>query len=193
MDENIVVAANFREIPVSVTMTIPQDKFDLSGALQPGTVYYLNDLSVDSTFSVTPEGLAAFSVELAPFQSRIFLFSDSAMFAIVTSVDQASDGETRHFSIDQCYPNPVSAGGSTSVRYSLGGTPGSIHEVRLDMFDGLGRMVLRASMIERTTGTHTEPLDLSGLPPGQYRLRIYTRDSRTQNQWSDTHGITILR
>jgi glycosidase len=192
VDENIIVAANFRDIPVSITMAIPQDKLDLIQALQPGKTYYLNDLSVDSTFSISPEGLSDFAFSLAPFQSRILLFSDTAMFSLVTGIDGMSARMARSFSIDQVYPNPARSGGSTNIRFTLGTTSGGSCEVRMALFDGLGRLVLRTPMLELTTGTHTQPLDLASLPPGQYMLYLQARAPRTGIQWSGSSGVTIL-
>ncbi len=191
-DQNIIAAANFRDIPVTVTLSIPADKLETAKELQPGTAYFLNDLMADSTFSITTEGLAAFTFDLAPFQSRLLLFSDSAMFALVTGLSGDTPDADRSFSLGPNYPNPVTAGMSTTVQYSLGGSPGSSHDVRFAVYDMLGRVVFTTPPLERITGTHMQPLDLGALPAGQYLLRISATGTNGGAVWSRSRGLTIL-
>ncbi|MBE0643613.1 MAG: hypothetical protein IH600_06000 [Bacteroidetes bacterium] len=191
LDENIIAATNFRDIPVTVTLSIPAEKLETSEILAAGTQYYLNDLMADSTFSVTTDGLASFSFDLAPFQSRVMLFSDSALFALVTNVETIAN-DALPFSLGQNYPNPVPCGGTTTVRYSLGGMAGNRHEVRFLVYDHMGREVLRTPSVERMAGAHAQPLNVSGLPSGQYLLRLESTDQRTLARWSKTTGMTIV-
>lgn len=193
LDENIIVAANFRDVPVTVTFSVPQDKLDLDEPIEPGSNWYMNDLLVDSTFSISAEGLGAFTFDLAPFQSRAFLFSDSAMFSLVTGIESDASGDIETFALESFYPNPVSRGASTMVRYTLGGSAGSSHQVRFTVTDLLGRELPGASLIERQRGTHMQPIETSALPAGQYRLRVTATEEGAGAVWTQSRGITILR
>jgi glycosidase len=193
IEGNIVVASNFRDVRVPVTLNVPQDALDLTEPLQAGRTYYLNDLSVDSSFAVTAGELASFTFSLAPFQSRIFLFADTSLFPTVTGIETPTDGTVSPFRLGTNYPNPVSSGGSTTITYSLGGSPGDVHEIGFTIYDRMGRERLRIPLLERISGTHAETLDLSVLPSGQYWLRLQSRHQRTLKEWTQTRGLTILR
>ena len=191
VDQNFITAANFRDVPVSVTLSIAQNDLDVSEPLEPGRTYYLNDMSVDSTFLVTTEQLSSFSFDLKAFQSRIFLFSDSAHFPVVTSVQSPEDAAAGDYALGQNYPSPASAGGLTTVDYRLGGAPGAGHSVHFLMYDQLGREVLRSASLQRAAGVHSHALDLGGVPAGQYMLRMVARELRTGEVTTIVRGIVI--
>ncbi|MDT8323169.1 MAG: alpha-amylase family glycosyl hydrolase [Bacteroidota bacterium] len=192
MDENIITAASFRDRALTVTMTVDESALDLGAALESGRTYYMNDMLADSTFSVTRDELASFTVDLLPYQSRVLLLSDSAFFPLVTGVKEppATAGAYRLF---QNYPNPVPAGSASTLRYRLGDAPGSMHEVVAVVYDALGRELLRTPVLERAAGTHSQPLDTATLPAGQYLLRIVVRNLRRGTTWTDSTGLSVLR
>lgn len=191
VDENFITAANFRDVPVSVTLNIAQSDLDVSEPLEPARTYYLNDMSVDSTFLITTEQLASFSFELEAFQSRMFLFSDSAHFPIVTGVHSPGDAVAGDYALEQNYPNPAPAGGVTMMDYRLGGTPGTEHTMHFLMYDQLGREVLRSASMQRTTGVHSHTLDLGNLHAGHYMLRMVAREVRTGEITTTVRGIVV--
>ncbi len=193
IEGNIVVAANFSDRRVPVTLNIPSNVLDLEAPLQPGRTYYLNDLSVDSSFAVSAEDLASFAFSLAPFQSRILLFADTSLFPTVTGIETPSDGAASRFALGGNYPNPVSEGGTTTVPYSLGGHPGDEYELRFVVYDRMGREQLRTPLLVRHSGTHAESLELAHLPAGQYWLRVQASNRNTREAWTQTRGISILR
>jgi len=190
-DQNFITAANFRDVPVSVTLNIVQSDLDVSKPLEPGRTYYLNDMSVDSTFLVSTEQLASFSFDLEAFQSRIFLFSDSAHFPVVTSVHSLDDAAAGDYALGQNYPSPAPAGGVTTIDYRLGGIPGNGHNVHFLMYDQLGREVLRSASLQRMAGAHSHPLDLGTLPAGLYMLRMIARELRTGEVTTMVRGIVV--
>ncbi|MBR9974487.1 MAG: hypothetical protein KFF77_02810 [Bacteroidetes bacterium] len=192
-EENIVVAANFRNVPVTVTLDLPEDKLDVSTPPEPGSVWYMNDLMVDSTFSITAEGLSAFGFDLAPYQTRVFVLSDSAHFALVTSVPSLENGSAGSFSLEGSFPNPLPAGSIANVRYTIGGQAGSVHQLRFEVYDVLGREVWRSAMYERRMGTYMQPLGLRGVRPGSYRLRVIATDARGMPAWTASSALTVIR
>lgn len=193
LDENIVVAANFRNVPVSVTLDLPEDRLELTASPEPGSTWYMNELMVDSTFSVTTEGLSAFGFDLAPYQTRVFLLSDSAYFSLITSITAPEPGSVGAFALDGSYPNPLPAGSTANIRYTLGGPAGSMHQLRFVLFDLLGREVWRSATLERRMGTHVQPLELRGVRPGSYRLRVIATDALGEPSWTAQRALTVIR
>ncbi|MDX9758114.1 MAG: alpha-amylase family glycosyl hydrolase [Bacteroidota bacterium] len=193
LDENIIVAANFRDIPVTVTLDVPVDKLELSAPPLADDVLYLNDLMVDSTFSLRGEDLRAFRFDLAPFQTRTLLLSDSAMFALVTGMTPLRDAAPMTFGIDATFPNPLPSGHASTIRYTLDGPIGQRSIVRCTVHDQLGRERFRGAPWERARGTHSESIDLGSLPAGQYHLRLQATDPSTGMIRMDTRPVTILR
>ncbi|MCB2203980.1 hypothetical protein KQI65_04470 [bacterium] len=191
-DENLITTANFTQNPVTVTVDLAAAGMNLSSPLEDGMTYYLNDMLADSTFALTREQLASFSCDLLPFQSRILLFSDSAYYPIVTGIAEvpAAIGD---FALEQLYPNPLTAGSNGTLRYTLGGAPGSEHEVTITVFDALGREVLRTPALLRSAGTHSQPLRTAALPAGHYRLRMESVNQHSGSRWTSTGAFSILR
>lgn len=192
VDQNFMTIANFRDIGVPVTVELPLTDLDVSTPLETGRTYYLNDLMIDSTFTVTMDDLSALNFDLAPFQSRILLFSDSAMFPLVTSVRELPAGATQGFRLLQNYPNPVPADSPMSIQYDLGGAEGSRYTVHIVLIDQLGREVHRSPALDRTRGTHHQLLDLSGIPAGHYSCRVIARGAAGAAFWTEVIGVTVL-
>ncbi len=192
-DENIVTAASFLDRPASVTLSIEESMLDLGEALEEGRMYYMNDMLADSTFAVTAEDLAAFTFDVMPFQSRVFVFSDSAFYPMVTSVHAPPAADDGAYRLYQNYPNPVPAGAGTMLRYRLGGAPGSVQSVSAVVYDALGREVLRTPVLQRASGTHSQPLETASLPAGRYLLRMIATGARGSVQWTGSMGFTVLR
>jgi hypothetical protein len=87
-----------------------------------------------------------------------------------TSVDQSPAGLPAQFSLRQNYPNPFNP--STTITFEL---PRST-EVRLSVFDVLGREVSVLVNENRNAGVHEVRFDGSGLPSGVYFCRIQAGD-----------------
>jgi hypothetical protein len=68
----------------------------------------------------------------------------------------------------EVYPNP--SYGKARVRYDL---PASA-DLEIEVFDVLGRSLMRRSLGLRQAGQHEEEIDLSGLPVGTYMVRMST-------------------
>ncbi len=71
------------------------------------------------------------------------------------------------------YPNPT----SSQLNIDLDGMPAGM--IALDVTDALGRQVRRIQTFTDPLGTLRTALDLTGCPPGNYYLRVTTRDGET--------------
>ena len=87
-----------------------------------------------------------------------------------TSVDQSLAGMPAQFSLSQNYPNPFNPG--TTITFGL---PKST-DVRLSVFDVLGREVSVLVHERRNAGVHEVKFDGSGLASGVYFCRIQAGD-----------------
>lgn len=74
--------------------------------------------------------------------------------------------ETRALSLEKLFPNPVQE--TVTVRYAV---PSDIQDVRLELFDLLGRQV-RLLQPDATEGRHELQIDANRLSSGTYILRI---------------------
>jgi len=73
-------------------------------------------------------------------------------------------------SLDAPAPNPVH--GTTRLSYALP----AASDVRLTLYDAIGRLVWRRDEVGRPAGTHSVDLDASALAAGVYVLRLVTED-----------------
>ena len=80
--------------------------------------------------------------------------------------DPANTELPSQITLDQNYPNPFNP--VTRIQYSLP----EQHDVRLEVFDILGRSVALLVNESRNAGTHTVPFDAAGLSSGVYIYRI---------------------
>lgn len=78
--------------------------------------------------------------------------------------------------LGQNFPNPVRS--HTTVPFSLDADA----PVALDVFDALGRHVLRVAEGEYTAGDHTASLDASGLASGVYVVRLRAGEALLQRR-----------
>jgi len=72
--------------------------------------------------------------------------------------------------LDQNFPNPFS--GKTTIRFHLKGTS----DIRLDVFDLLGRRVFTPVESRLAAGPHQVDLDATRLVPGTYLYRLQTEE-----------------
>jgi hypothetical protein len=70
------------------------------------------------------------------------------------------------FALEQNYPNPFNP--STGIRYQVSGTS----EVRLEVFDMLGRKVAMLVNEQKASGTYTATFNAAGLASGMYFYKL---------------------
>ncbi len=88
------------------------------------------------------------------------------------AVKDRSDARPDGFALAQNAPNPFNP--TTAISYQLS----AVSQVRLDVFDALGRRVRTLVNATQTAGSHSATFDAAGLPSGIYTYRL-TVGSRT--------------
>jgi hypothetical protein len=100
---------------------------------------------------------------------------------MITSVESSVSRLPLWFSLEQNYPNPCNP--STTIRFEL---PKS-SDVRLSVFDMLGREVSVLVNERRGAGVHEVRFDASGLSSGIYFYRLQA------GTYVDTRKLLMIR
>ena len=87
----------------------------------------------------------------------------------VTSVHDAPTSPSG-IALDQNYPNPVTAGSGTLLRYTLSSTPSE--PLALRVYDVLGRLVREQPVAAGRAGVHSLTLQTTVLPAGVYTYAL---------------------
>lgn len=165
--KEVVIVGNFGVTPGEVEVTFPN----------AGTWYeFFSDTELELADPFA-------SIALEPGQARIYTDVDvPSPDGNVYSVDD-EDGATTPdaFRLDAAYPNPFAA--TTSFTYALP----SASDVRIDVFDVLGRRVAVLADGLQIAGTHRATLDGAALGSGTYLVRL-TADGQTA-----TAKVTLAR
>jgi len=103
---------------------------------------------------------------------NIFKYRSNHLADVTVAVNRSPS--EHGFRIDHLYPNPLSAtsaGGSV-----LGFTTEYTTDVKVQIFDNLGRLLVTALDARLAGGTHTYRLSSAGLSPGSYHVRVTAGD-----------------
>jgi hypothetical protein len=100
---------------------------------------------------------------------------------LVTSVEHSAHDLPREFMLQQNYPNPFNP--TTVVRYQIPGAS----QVRLVVYDMLGREVAVLVNGKEEAGYHTAMFDGSGLASGVYLYRL------TSGSYTETRKMVLVR
>jgi N-acetylneuraminic acid mutarotase len=106
----------------------------------------------------------------------------------VTGVDEAFDALPTWFALEQNYPNPFNP--TTVIRYGVPGTRGpglGTSNVRLVVYDLLGREVATLVDGNKPAGVHEVKCDAAGLASGVYLYRLMAGD------FVETKKLTVLK
>ena len=138
--------------------------------LQPGYGYR-------GAWSVYPY-FASDKIILSDMQSGLFVFNlDDATVAI----EPSPTGIPMAFTLGAAYPNPFTE--ATTLPFTLDAPA----DIRLVLFDAVGREVAIVAEGAYEAGTHTPSVDGSGLPSGVYLARL------TAGGRSTTQRLTLLK
>jgi hypothetical protein len=110
-------------------------------------------------------------------------FSEPVAVAVAAGTGHAA-GVPMESRLLQNYPNPFNP--VTTIVYRVGGSEG-LHEVRLEIFDVLGRRVATPVDERVAPGLHEVSFDASGLAGGVYLCRMST------DGWSGTIRLAVMR
>lgn len=108
-------------------------------------------------------------------------WSETWQFTIPLNVDTDQPSEILDFALEQSYPNPFQS--ATTIRYAL---PDAA-EVKLEVFDTLGRRVHVLENGLKPAGWHEAMFDATSLSNGTYFYRL------TAGSFSDTKSMVLLR
>ena len=143
--------------------------------------------SADDVFSgalplPTAPGTVAYYIEATDELGRLArrpAGAPSALYRFDVGADQTSPPEAPR--LDAIRPNPFS--GRATIAYRLP----EATDVRLEVYDLLGRRVAVLAEGERSARTHTVTLDGSGLASGVYLVRLLAGDRQ------DTRQVVVVR
>ncbi len=192
INENVIVAASFSSSANTVRLNVAESALALSRPLDAAARYYLNDMLNDTTFVVTKATLGAIEFGLAPWQSRVLLLSDTALFPFTTSTGSvpALPGTLE---LGGVYPHPLRlAGDGASLTYTVPAAYAG-HRVTLTVHDALGRVLARLAEGEAGAGTHAATIPAGTFPAaGLAALRLTVTDNRTGASEIRTLPVLVL-
>jgi len=172
MEQNGIAAINFSSSSVNVTLNIDTENLILkNNLLLSEQTLYLNDVLNDTVYTVDPVDLSAFTLDLEPWQSAVFVLADSIIH-LKTGIHPLHTGNSQPyaFSLVQNYPNPFNMETEIFYTISAGG------QVELKVFDLLGREV--------------DTLVNQPQPAGRYSVRWHGND---QNGCPMSSGVYIIQ
>lgn len=160
-DEDIIGLINMGDRNVGANLKLPVEEMNLDSS----KTYYLTDLINGEYFQSDYAGLVNISIPAEKYTTRILSLADTV--AIVVSVEDNYDETVpNEFSISQNYPNPFNP--ATKISYSLP----EADEVKLRIYDALGREVSLLVDGFKNAGRHTVEFNGRNLSSGVYFYRI---------------------
>ena len=160
--DNVVGVVNMGDDAVGAVLALPAAAM----GLDPATTYYLTDLLTGEAQSGTGADLAAVTVAVPPFTTRLFAVADSVVTVPTADEPAAPGAGPVALRLEPNVPNPFA--GVTMLSYSVG-APG---HVRLAVYDVLGREVARLVDGPVPAGHHSSTFDGSALAVGVYLCRL---------------------
>ncbi|KUG26042.1 hypothetical protein ASZ90_004125 [hydrocarbon metagenome] len=159
--ENVIGAINMGDIAVGLNLYLPVSDMNLDST----KTYYLTDLINGDYFQSDYHGLKNITIPIEKYTTRIMSLADTV--AIVVSVDEGMDRSVpKEFSISQNYPNPFNP--TTKITFSLP----EAGNVKLGIFDALGREVKLLVDRFENAGKHTVEFNGKNLSSGVYFYRV---------------------
>ncbi|MCX6120642.1 MAG: alpha-amylase family glycosyl hydrolase [Ignavibacteriales bacterium] len=173
-NDKVVVLNNFYSNNVNTIVTIPRDSLRFDST----KTWYVNDiLNGESTTVNTSSSLDVFDIDLAPFQSRILIFSNSPIYNGVME----NEAKPKVFKLDQNFPNPFNP--STHINYSLAQSG----FVSLKVYNTLGENVQTLVSDYKHLGDYSLTFNGNRLSSGIYFLRLQ------QGSLTSTKKLLLLK
>lgn len=131
--------------------------------------------------SVSTSGSYNYSVSAVDEAGNLSGVSAEAAVDIVVTSNEIRNGIPTEFSLNQNYPNPFNP--TTEIRYQLAENS----EVKLQVFDMLGRNVETLVNGRKSAGSYTVTFNAQSLPSGMYIYRIEARN------FSQTRKLMLVK
>jgi hypothetical protein len=173
-NDKVVVLNNFYSNNVNTIVTIPRDSLRLDSTK---TLYVNDALNGESTAVNTSSSLDVFDIDLAPFQSRILIFSNSPIYNGVME----NEAKPKMFKLDQNFPNPFNP--VTHINYSLAQSGFA----SLKVYNILGESVETLVSDYKHMGDYSLTFNGDRLSSGVYFLRLQ------QGSLSSTKKLLLLK
>ena len=162
---------------VKGTPAVGDDVLTVEGDVVNAIVYRTDD----DVFGICGEGtLIGGAIPAAPCDSEAGRSALAAALAQLGTAVSAEDGAEVDLSVATA-PNPTAAAATVSFGLAAAG------DVRVALFDALGRRVAVVAERAYGAGRHAEALDVSALPAGVYVVRVVAPDG------ARTARLTVAR
>ena len=170
LDQNGLTVVNFSgtDQTVQIDLTAPNG-LAFTEDIHPGTTYFLNNLYSNTHQEILGSTLGAVTVSLPPYGTAIYTVSttlDTLKISNPVSSVSAAQPLPMTFGLEQNYPNPFNP--TTVISYQLS----VVSQVKLVVFDILGREVAAPVNGVQAQGKYTVRFDGSSLASGLYFYRI---------------------
>jgi cyclomaltodextrinase len=188
-DQNGMTVANFSSSDVTVSVDAAAGALKFSGGLQSSALYYLNNLTENTREQRAGSTLGSIILTLPAYGSAVFTIATTPDTLVIPNPVVAVGGEQEgptHFALEQNYPNPFNP--STDIRYSVPASGDrAAGEVRLAIYDLLGREVRVLVNARQSAGTYTVSFDAAGLASGVYLYRL------SAGSFAQTRKMVLVR
>ncbi len=187
----VLVLASFSSLSESVTLSIRESDLELRIPLDPARPLYFNECLHDSlSRAIDPSALSHITESLAPWESRVFVLTDSAWFALTSASSPTSLPQSPR--IVSIYPHPWNpAFGAATLRVDL---PGSLRgTITLELVDGVGRVTALPLPDGGDAGVHLLSLPSAlARTSGYHALRMRWTDATGQSRY-EQRALLIMK
>ncbi len=187
-NQNGLAVVNVADNPISTSLDLSTAQLKFDGT--PDSVY-ANELYGDTHIRIARASLNAFPVSLPAYGTAIYTISTTLdtlhLVQLPTSV-RAVSPTPEAYKLEQNYPNPFNP--STTIQYTVGGTRGQglgASEVRMVIYDVLGREVATLVNARQSPGTYEVRFDGLHLSSGIYFYRL------TAGAFAATRAMLLLK
>lgn len=196
LNQNGLTVVNVKSTNQSTILNLTtQYALKISNGIQPGTLYYLNNIYSNTRESILGSSLDSVTVTLPPYGSAIYTVSltpDSVIIENPIVSVYEPYAIPQEFVLSQNYPNPFNP--TTNFQFSIASMPAGVHGTQegsqltiLKVYDVLGREVVSLLNEVKQPGVYTLQWDATGLPSGVYFYRLQS------GIFSDVKKMLLLR
>jgi glycosidase len=179
-DQNGLTVVNFTGSELQATLDLTgANVLKFTGGIQAGTQYYLNNLYTNSRVQIPGSSLNSVQVSLPAYGTAIYTVSltrDSVKIDNPILDVKSKESLPATFDLAQNYPNPFNP--TTVVSYQLP----VASDVRLAVFDVLGREVSVLVNERKAPGSYEVRFDGSNLASGVYFYRLSMAEAGGENK-----------